>query len=213
MQPPDNVTLPNVSRAIDGLDVDGLREAIHTEYGHVAADPDRGFHFHTGRRLTRILGYDDAWFDGVPEGSIASFAGTGNPFSLGVLRAGERVVDVGCGAGIDSLIAARMVGPSGEVVGVDMTPAMLERARASATSACVANVRFHEGLAESLPVADGWADVVISNGVLNLFPDKFAGLQEMARVLKPGGRLQIGDILVEKSVGDKAKRDIDLWKG
>jgi ubiquinone/menaquinone biosynthesis C-methylase UbiE len=149
----------------------------------------------------------------VPEESIASFAGTGNPFSLGILRTGEHVVDVGCGAGIDSLIAARMVGPGGDVVGVDMTPAMLDRARASAARGGFSNVRFHEALAESLPVGDGWADVVISNGVLNLFPDKLAGLQEMARVLKPGGRLQVGDILVQRSVGDKAKRDINLWKG
>jgi ubiquinone/menaquinone biosynthesis C-methylase UbiE len=160
-----------------------------------------------------MLAYDDAWLDGIPEDSIASFAGTGNPFSLGALRPGEHVVDVGCGAGIDSLIAARMVGPGGSVVGVDMTPAMLDRARASAERGAFSNVRFHEGFAESIPVADGWADVVISNGLLNLVPDKFAGLQEMARVLKPGGRLQIGDILVQKPVGDKAKRNIDLWKG
>jgi arsenite methyltransferase len=213
MSQPNDVTVPGVSRAIEGLDVEVLREAIRTEYGQVASDPEQGFHFHTGRRLTRILGYDDAWLDGVPEESIASFAGTGNPFSLGVLRAGEHVVDVGCGAGIDSLIAARMVGPGGAVVGVDMTPAMLDRARASAAEGGFANVHFHGGLAESLPVADSWADVVISNGVLNLFPDKLAGLQEMARVLKPGGRLQVGDILVQKSVGDKAKRDINLWKG
>ena len=213
MSEPEHVTVPGVSRAIEGLDVEQLRDAVRTEYTQVAADPGQGFHFHTGRRLTRILGYDDAWLDGVPEDSIASFAGTGNPFSLGALHSGECVVDVGCGAGIDSLIAARMVGPTGDVVGVDMTPAMLDRARASAAHGGFSNVRFHEGLAESLPVADGWADVVISNGVLNLFPDKFAGLQEMARVLKPGGRLQLGDILVQKSLGDKAKRDIDLWKG
>jgi arsenite methyltransferase len=210
---PENVPIPGASRPIDGLDVAVLREAIRAEYARVAADPGQGFHFHTGRRLSRILGYDDAWLDGVPEESIASFAGTGNPFFLGVLRAGEHVVDVGCGAGLDSLIAARMVGPGGAVVGVDMTPAMLDRARASAAQGGFSNVRFREGLAESLPVGDGWADVVISNGVLNLFPDKLAGLQEMARVLKPGGRLQIGDILVQKAVGDGAKRDIDLWKG
>ena len=213
MRRPGTVTVPGVSRGIDGLDVGELRDAIRAEYAHVAADPGQGFHFHTGRRLARILAYDEAWLDGVPDASIASFAGTGNPFSLGALRPGERVVDVGCGAGIDSLIAARMVGPGGEVIGVDMTPAMLERARASAAEGGFTNVRFHDGLAESLPVADEWADVVISNGVLNLFPDKFAGLHEMARVLKPGGRLQIGDILVQKSVGDKARRDIDLWKG
>jgi len=210
---PENVSVPGVSRGIAGLNVEVLRDAIRAEYAQVASDPDQGFHFHTGRRLARLLAYQDPWLDGVPEDTIASFAGTGNPFSLGVLRAGEYVVDVGCGAGIDSLIAARMVGPSGAVVGVDMTPAMVDRARAGAAHDGFANVRFHEGLAESLPVADGWADVVISNGVLNLFPDKLAGLQEMARVLKPGGRLQIGDILVQKSVGDKAKRDVDLWKG
>jgi SAM-dependent methyltransferase len=205
--------LPLVSRAIDGLDVRKLRDAIRTEYSLVASDPSQGFHFHTGRRLAGILGYDSAWLDGVPEDSVASFAGTGNPFSLGPLAPGERVVDVGCGAGIDSLIAARMVSPNGRVVGVDMTPAMVDRARESADAGGFVNVRFEYGLAESLPIEDRWADVVISNGVLNLFPDKFAGLQEMARVLKPGGRLQIGDILVQKSLGDKAKRDIDLWKG
>jgi SAM-dependent methyltransferase len=213
MSRPEDVTIPGVSRTIEGLDAAVLRAAIRAEYTNVAADPGQGFHFHTGRRLTRILGYDDAWLDGVPEESLASFAGTGNPFSLGRVCTGEHVVDVGCGAGIDSLIAARMVGPSGDVVGVDMTPAMLDRARTSAAKGGFANVHFHEGLAESLPVADGWADVVISNGVLNLFPNKLAGLQEMARVLKPGGRLQVGDILVQKSVGDKAKRDINLWKG
>jgi SAM-dependent methyltransferase len=213
MSQPDDLGVPGVSRGIEGLDVEVLRDAIRTEYGQVASDPGQGFHFHTGRRLARLLGYEDAWLDGVPEGTIAAFAGTGNPFMLGAVQAGERVVDVGCGAGIDSLIAARMAGPGGAVVGVDMTPAMLDRARASAAEAGFGNVRFHEGLAESLPVGDGWADVVISNGVLNLFPDKLAGLREMARVLKPGGRLQVGDILVQKSVGDKAKRDINLWKG
>lgn len=213
---PESAAMTAVSRGIDGLDVDQLRDAIRVEYTHVAEDPAQGFHFHTGRRLAAILGYEPSWLERLPEDSIASFAGTGNPFSLGALRPGERVVDVGCGAGIDSLIAAGMVaagGADGEVVGVDMTPAMLQRARSSAAQGGFSNVRFHEGLAESLPVPDGWADVVISNGVMNLFPDKLAGLQEMARVLKPGGRLQIADILVQKSVGDKAKRDIDLWKG
>ncbi len=213
MPQPDEISVPGVSRGIEGLDVEVLRDAIRTEYAQVASDPGQGFHFHTGRRLARLLGYEEAWLEGVPEGTVAAFAGTGNPFALGPVRPGERVVDVGCGAGIDSLIAARMAGPEGAVVGVDMTPAMLERARASAAEAGFGNVEFHEGLAESLPVADGWADVVISNGVLNLFPDKLAGLREMARVLRPGGRLQVGDILVQKSVGDKAKRDINLWKG
>lgn len=213
MQPAEATNLPGVSHAIDGLDVDALRQAIRDEYDVVATDPSHGFHFHTGRPLADMLGYEDAWLDGIPESTIASFAGTGNPFSLGVLSAGEHVVDVGCGAGIDSLIAARMVGASGTVVGVDMTPAMLDKARTNAAAAGFTNTRFHQGLAESLPVEDGWADVVISNGVLNLFPDKLAALQEMARVLKPGGRLQIGDILVDKEVGEKGKRNIDLWKG
>ena len=205
--------LPGVSQGIEGLDVESLRHAIQDEYTLVAENPGAGFHFHTGRRLAGILAYDDEWLDGVPEATIASFAGTGNPFSLGRIAEGEHVVDVGCGAGIDSIIAARMVGATGGVIGVDMTPAMLERARASAKEADLHNVEFWSGLAESLPVADDWADVVISNGVLNLFPDKLAGLREMARVLKPGGRLQIGDILVKKAVPEKGKQDINLWKG
>ena len=205
--------IPNVARPVEGLDVEQLRQAIREEYSAVATQPDQGFHFHTGRPLARLLGYDEAWLVGIPEPTIASFAGTGNPFSLGSLGPGERVVDVGSGAGIDSLIASRMVGADGLVVGIDMTPAMLERARSSAAEIGAANVEFRTGFAEALPVPDEWADVVISNGVLNLFPDKAAGLGEMARVLKPGGRLQIGDILVQKSVGDSGKRNIDLWKG
>ena len=196
-----------------GIDLDTLRRAIQDEYAVVAAEPEHGFHFHTGRPLADMLGYATAWLEGIPEPSIASFAGTGNPFSLGALQPGERVVDVGCGGGIDSMIAARMVGPSGHVIGVDMTPAMLARARASATAAGVANVEFRAGFGEALPVEDEWADVVISNGVLNLMPDKDAALREMARVLKPGGRLQIGDILVQKEVPQSAKNQVDLWTG
>jgi arsenite methyltransferase len=202
-----------VVRAIEGLDVDVLRMEIRKEYEQVAARPDQGFHFHTGRPLARILQYEDAWLETIPEPTIASFAGTGNPFSMGLPAAGERVVDVGSGAGIDALIAARMVGPTGQVVGVDMTPAMLARARSSAREMGMTQVEFRDGYAEALPVEDAWADIVISNGVVNLFPDKLAGLREMARVLKPGGRLQVGDILVQKPVGDGAKRNIDLWKG
>jgi SAM-dependent methyltransferase len=196
-----------------GLNQESLRTAIREEYEAVALAPHQGFHFHTGRPLTRLLGYHDAWLEGIPEESVESFAGTGNPFSMGEIGAGEHVVDVGCGAGIDSLIAARMVAPGGKVIGVDMTPAMLEKARHSATTARASNVEFLEGFAEDLPVSDGWADIVISNGVLNLMPDKAAALKEMARVLKPGGRLQIGDILVQKAVPDSAKRRIDLWTG
>jgi SAM-dependent methyltransferase len=205
--------VPGVSRRIEGLDTDALRTAVLEEYSLVASEPEHGFHFHTGKRLGRILGYSDEWLDRLPTEAVASFAGTGNPLSAGEPAPGERVVDVGCGAGIDSLIAATLVGEKGAVIGVDMTPAMVERARSAAGRAGLANVTFRQGVAEDLPVESGWADLVISNGVLNLFPDKLAGLEEMARVLEPGGRLQIGDILVQRSVGDKAKRDISLWKG
>ena len=195
------------------LDVGTLREAIQEEYAQVAANPNKGFHFHTGRPLARMLEYADEWLEGIPESFIESFAGTGNPFSLGELSVEERVVDVGCGAGIDTLIAAKKIGPDGRVIGVDMTPSMLEKARQAAKETELANVEFREGYAEALPVEDSWADVVISNGVLNLMPDKAAALEEMSRVLKPGGRLQIGDILVQKAVPESAKRKIDLWTG
>ena len=200
-------------KLVDKLDLGTLRDAIQEEYAEVATDPEKGFHFHTGRPLARMLEYADGWLEGIPESSVESFAGTGNPFSLGEIHPGERVVDVGCGAGIDSLIAAKKTGPGGRVIGVDMTPAMLEKARRAAQETQLAHVEFREGYGESLPVDDGWADVVISNGVLNLMPDKDAALAEMSRVLKPGGRLQIGDILVQKAVPESAKRKIDLWTG
>lgn len=202
----------SVLEAID-LDTATLRKAIQDEYRDVAEHPDKGFHFHTGRRLTQLVGYRDEWLTGVSERAIESFAGTGNPFAMGELREGEAVVDVGSGGGIDSLVAARMVGPTGRVVGVDMTPAMLERARAAAAESGLENVEFREAYMEELPVSDGWADVVISNGVLNLTPDKQKTLGEMFRVLRPGGRLQIADILVSRAVPEGAKKKIDLWTG
>jgi arsenite methyltransferase len=202
----------HVAQPVD-VDTETLREAIKGEYKQVAEDPGKGFHFHTGRRLTTIVGYKDEWFEGVSELAIASFAGTGNPFAMGELAAGERVVDVGSGGGIDSLIAARMVGPTGAVVGIDMTPAMLARARAAATESGINNVEFREAYMEALPLPDGWADVVISNGVLNLTPDKQKAVGEMFRVLRSGGRLQIGDILVNREVPEGAKKKIDLWTG
>lgn len=205
--------MPDNPTSGPALDTTQLRRAIQDEYAAVAQSPEQGFHFHTGRPLANLLGYDDAWLDGIPDSSLESFAGTGNPFSLGALESGQRVVDVGCGAGFDSLIAAYMVGPQGQVIGVDMTLAMLEKARLSATVAGLTNVEFREGYAEALPAPEGWADVVISNGALNLMPDKVAALAEMARVLKPGGRLQIGDILVRKLIPNSAKRQIDLWTG
>ena len=200
-------------KMVEKLDLETLRDAIQEEYAEVATDPEKGFHFHTGRPLACLLEYADEWLEGLPESSVESFAGTGNPFSLGEIHPGERVVDVGCGAGIDSLIAAKKTGPGGRVIGVDMTPAMLRKARRAAQETQLSNVEFREGYAESLPVDDGWADVVISNGVLNLMLDKDAALAEMSRVLKPGGRLQIGDILVQKAVTESAKRKIDLWTG
>lgn len=195
------------------VDQETLRAAIREEYESVAQDPDQDFHFHTGRMLTKIVGYKDEWLEGIPETAIESFAGTGNPFSLEELRPGDRVVDVGCGGGFDSLIAARMVGPRGAVIGIDMTPAMLDRATRAAAEAGLYNVQIQHGFMEDLPVDDEWADVVISNGVLNLTPDKPRALGEMLRVLKPGGRLQIGDILVEKPVSAESKQKIDLWTG
>jgi len=195
------------------LNVDTLRQAIQEEYAEVASHPEKGFHFHTGRPLARKLEYLEEWLEDIPESSIESFAGTGNPFSLGELHPGERVVDVGCGAGIDTLIAAKKAGSEGRVIGVDMTPSMLKKARHAAEEMDLANVEFRKGYAEGLPIADKWADVIISNGVLNLMPDKAAALEEMSRVLKPGGRLQIGDILVQKAVPESAKRKIELWTG
>ena len=202
----------HVAQPVD-VDTDTLRKAIQDEYKEVAKNPGKGFHFHTGRTLTKIVGYKDDWFDGVSESAIEVFAGTGNPFAMGTLTPGEKVVDIGSGGGIDSLVAARMVGPGGEVVGIDMTPAMLEKARTAAAESDIDNVEFREAFMEELPVADGWADVVISNGVLNLTPDKQKVLAEMFRILRSGGRLQIGDILVDREVPEEAKRKIDLWTG
>ena len=204
--------LSGVAQPVD-VDIENLRKAIQDEYKEVAKDPDKGFHFHTGRTLTKIVDYKEEWFEGVSESAIESFAGTGNPFAMGELTAGERVVDIGSGGGIDSLVAARMVGPGGKVIGIDMTPEMLEKARAAAAESGFDNVEFHEAYMEELSVADSWADVVISNGVLNLTPDKQKALAEMFRILRPGGRLQIADIMVDREVPEEAKRKIDLWTG
>jgi SAM-dependent methyltransferase len=195
------------------VDTEQLRKAIQEEYAEVAHDPDKGFHFHTGRHLAGLLEYKDEWLDGVPEENLASFAGVGKPFTFGALKPGERVIDIGSGAGLDSLIASKMVGPAGQVIGIDMTPAMLDKARKGAIGMLAAHVEFREGYMEALPVEDGWADVVISNGVINLSPNKAEVWSEIYRVLKPGGRIQIADIVVGRPVPEAAKEDISLWTG
>jgi len=195
------------------VDPDTLREQVRDKYREVAVDPHRSFHFHTGRPLAARLGYDQAAVDALPDRAVESFAGVGHPFALRQLAVGERVVDVGSGAGFDSFIAAGQVGDTGRVIGVDMTPEMLEKSRETADALGFAHVEFREGLAESLPVEDGWADAVISNGVINLCADKRAVFDEILRVLKPGGWLQYADIANGRPVPPEALRDIDLWTG
>jgi arsenite methyltransferase len=195
------------------IDVDVLRTAIQEEYAEVAACPMKGFHFHTGRFLADRLGYPSDRVDALPDPVVESFAGVGNPFSWGELAPGETVVDLGSGAGFDTMLAAQMVGAEGQVIGIDMTPAMLNKARRNAELLGLDHVELREGFLEELPVADATADVVISNGVINLCPDKASVLAEAFRVLKPGGRLQVADIVVAKAVPDDAKEDIALWTG
>jgi arsenite methyltransferase len=195
------------------VDPELLREQVREKYREVAADPQRTFHFHTGRPLAARLGYESDAVDALPDPAVESFAGVGNPFALRRLVPGERVVDVGSGAGFDSFIAAGQVGPSGEVVGVDMTTEMLDKSQATSATLGFDHVTFVEGFAEELPVADGWADAVISNGVINLCPDKRAVFGEIRRVLKPGGVLQFADIANGRPVPSEALRDIDLWTG
>ena len=188
-----------------------LREEVKSKYRDVAANPHGEHHFHTGRPLAERLGYDTAMVAAMPDVAVESFAGVASPFRLHPLREGEKVVDAGSGAGFDCFIAARQVGPSGRVVGIDMLAEMLEKSRASAALMGLAHVEFREGLLEDLPVEDGWADVVISNGVINLCADKKRVFQEIRRVLRPGGRLQFADIANGKAVPASAVRNIDLW--
>lgn len=197
----------------EAVDVSALRAAVQEKYREVALDPGKQFHFHTGRAAAARLGYDPTLTDALPDRAVESFAGVGNPFSLRDLQPGERVVDVGSGAGFDSFIAATAVGPTGQVVGVDMTDAMLTKSRATASAMGIEHVEFREGVAEKLPVEDDWADVVISNGVLNLCADKAAVFAEIRRVLRPGGWLQFADIANSRPVSREAMRDIDLWTG
>jgi 2-polyprenyl-3-methyl-5-hydroxy-6-metoxy-1,4-benzoquinol methylase len=188
-----------------------LRDEISREYTDVADDPDRGYHFNVGRAALAMNGYEQEWLETIPESVMASFSGMGNPFIMAMPVDGEYVVDIGSGAGLDSQIAARAVGSAGHVIGVDMTEAMLDKANAAKAELGLDQLEFRHGYAESLPISDGWADLVISNGVVNLSPDKARVFKEIFRVLRPGGRIQIADITVEKEIPEGAKSNIDLW--
>lgn len=195
-----------------GIDVQLLKDEIKKTYACVSDEPAAEFIFPTGRAWAEDLGYPPELAN-VPDGAAASFAGVANPWSLGRLAPGERVLDLGSGAGTDSLVAAQMVGPGGGVTGIDMTPEMLARAQAAANEMGASNVEFVEGEAESLPFANATFDVVISNGVIDLIPDKEAVFAELHRVLVPGGRMQIADVTIQNPVSDEGRRNIDLWTG
>jgi len=194
------------------VDVDVLRDEIQKTYSSVSTEPEQDFIFPTGRAWAEDLGYPPELAN-VPEASVQSFAGVANPHVLGPIEEGAVVLDLGCGAGTDLLIAAQMAGPSGRAIGIDMTPAMVERARASAAEMGLDNVEVHEGLIESLPVDDESVDIVISNGVIDLVPDKAAVFAEIDRVLRPGGRLQVADVVIHTEVSEDARKNIDLWTG
>jgi arsenite methyltransferase len=198
---------------VEGLDVGLLRSEIQRTYAAVSREPDRDFMFPTGRSWAQDLGYPADLLASIPETSCESFAGVANPFLLGSLRAGEDVLDVGCGAGMDTLIAAQMVGPTGSVTGIDMTPEMVAKARRSVAEMRLATVTIVEGSAERLPFADASFDVVISNGVIDLIPDKDAVFSEIVRVLRPGGRIQLADVTIQRPVSEEGRRNIDLWSG
>lgn len=197
----------------DELAVDprSLREEVKNKYRDVACNPGGEYHFHTGRPLAKRLGYSEAVVDAMPDVAVESFAGVANPFSLRALAPGEKIVDAGSGGGFDAFIARHQVGPTGRVVGVDMLPEMLKKSDSTARLMGFDNVEFREGILEETPVEDAWADVVISNGVINLCADKKRVFDEIRRVLRPGGRLQFGDIANGKPVPESAVRNIDLW--
>jgi arsenite methyltransferase len=195
------------------VDVDVLRDEIRRTYTDVSTDHEQEFIFPTGRSWARELGYPEPELARVPDATVESFAGVANHWDLGRIEPGAVVLDLGCGAGTDLLVAAQMTGSAGRVIGVDMTCAMLERARHSATEMGLDNVELHEALIEALPLADASVDVVISNGVIDLVPDKDAVLDEIDRVLRPGGRLQLADVVIDREVSEDARKRIDLWTG
>lgn len=196
-----------------GFDVDKLRQLVRAEYERVAREPQGDFHFHRGPQYaSHMLGYDPQELAAIPEDSTASFAGVGNPHRIGPIQPGETVLDIGCGAGMDLLIAARRSGPNGRAIGVDMTPTMIERAtRAALKAGLWETVEIRRGVAEELPVESASVDVAISNGVLNLSPDKLRSFSEIYRVLRPGGRLYLADVVVQRELSLAARSDIDLW--
>jgi len=194
-----------------GFDTQKLREQVSIMYARVAEDPNADFHFHRGPKYAAELGYDYNELMGLPAGSTRSFAGVGNPFSVADILPGQTVLDIGCGAGMDLLLAARRVGATGKAIGVDMTDEMLNRTRASAAELGFTQVDLRKGDAETLPVDDNSVDVVISNGVINLTTDKAKAFSEIKRVLKPGGRLLLADIVVETELSEGIRNDIDLW--
>jgi arsenite methyltransferase len=195
-----------------GIDVDLLKSEIRKTYASVSQEPEKDFIFPTGRSWAEDLDYPEE-LARVPDSAVESFAGVANPFTLGRLQPGERVLDLGSGAGTDSLVAAQMVGPEGHVTGIDMTPEMLAKARAAAEEMGARNVDFVETEAERLPFADESFDVVISNGVIDLIPDKDAVFGELFRVVKPGGRIQVADVTIQQPVSEEGRRKIDLWTG
>jgi SAM-dependent methyltransferase len=202
-----------VADILDLVDVRELRKEVQKKYREVAEKPGGAYHFHTGRPHAVRLGYPEAILDQLPEEACEAFAGMANPFHWEAPGAGERVIDLGSGGGMDTFFAALCVGNEGRVIGVDMTPEMLERSRHLARKFGFDNVEFREGLIEKTPVEDGWADLVISNGVINLCPDKLGVCREVARILRPGGRMMIADICIDKPIPESALHDIDLWTG
>jgi arsenite methyltransferase len=194
------------------IDVELLKSEIKKTYASVSDEPEQDFIFPTGRAWAEDLGYPDELAT-VPEAAVESFAGVANPFSLGRLAPGEHVLDLGSGAGTDSLVAAQMVGEDGSVTGIDMTREMLAKARTAAAAMGASNVEFVEAEAERLPFADESFGVVISNGVIDLIPDKDAVFAELFRVLAPGGRMQIADVTIQNPVSAEGRRNIDLWTG
>jgi SAM-dependent methyltransferase len=194
------------------VDVDLLKSEIKKTYASVSDEPEKDFIFPTGRAWAEDLGYPEELAN-VPEAAVESFAGVANPWAMGRLTPGERVLDLGSGAGTDSLIAAQMVGEQGHVTGIDMTHEMLAKARAAATEMGATSVEFVEGEAERLPFPDASFDVVISNGVIDLIPDKDAVFTELFRVLAPGGRIQVADVTIQNPVSAEGRRNIDLWTG